>query len=204
MTLNPADWPGGLAYGAIFLAALIEGEVVFVAAAALVGQGSLHAVGVMIAGGLGASAGDQLAFYLVRHRIRSWLDRVAPLQRMGRALEHAVQRHAGWLAMAVRFAPGLRLTIIAACAYSSVSPWLFSICNLIGAAAWAVSLMALVAWLGPAWMSRLGLHGWWGVAVPAAVIAGADTTATRSRRQPSCFVSVAVTVRLPKDPSIVV
>lgn len=183
MTLNPADWPGGLAYGVIFLAALIEGEVVFVAAAALVGQGSLDPVGVVIAGGLGASAGDQLAFYLLRHRIRSWLDRVALLQRIGHALQHAVQRHAGLLAMGVRFAPGLRLTIIAACAYSSVSPWLFSICNLIGAAVWAVSLLALVAWLGPAWMSSLGLHGWWSVVVPAAVIVVVFVAAGRLARR---------------------
>jgi membrane-associated protein len=172
MTFNPAEWPGGLAYGIIFLAALLEGEVVFVAASALVGQGTLNAFGVVTAGTLGAAVGDQLAFYLLRARIRSWIDRAAIARRAGQALEHAVRRYGGWLAFAVRFAPGLRLTIVAACAYASVRAWVFSVANLAGSLVWAVSILWLVAWLGPAWLSRVGLHGWWAVAVPVAIVLG--------------------------------
>jgi membrane-associated protein len=167
MTLNPADWPGALAYGVVFAAALLEGEVVFVAAAALVGQGSLNALGVMTAGTLGAAAGDQLAFYLLRARIRSWLDRAAVARRAGHALEGAVRRHGAWLSFAVRFAPGLRLTIVAACAYAAVPGWVFSLANLAGALVWAAGILWLVGRLGPGWLAHVGLHGWWAVAVPA-------------------------------------
>jgi membrane protein DedA with SNARE-associated domain len=57
--MNPAEWPGGLAYVAIFVAAAVEGEIVFVTAAILAGLGRLSSSGVLIAGALGGSAGDQ-------------------------------------------------------------------------------------------------------------------------------------------------
>jgi membrane protein DedA with SNARE-associated domain len=172
MTLDPANWPGGLAYAIVFLAALLEGEIVFVAAAALVGQGALNGAGVIAAGTLGAAAGDQLAFYLLRARLRTWLDRAAVARRAGRALERAVRKHGAWLSFAVRFAPGLRLTIVAACAYAAVPGWVFSLANLAGALVWAVGILWLVARVGPQWLQRLGLHDWWAVVPPVVIVLG--------------------------------
>ena len=73
--MNPADWPAGLAYAGIFAAAAIEGEIVFIAAAILAGLGRLSFSGVLIAGALGGSAGDQFYFYALRSRAGSWLSR---------------------------------------------------------------------------------------------------------------------------------
>ena len=56
-------------YGGICAAAAIEGEVVFIAAAVLVAAGKLSQVGVVVAGALGAAAGDQFYFYLLRGRV---------------------------------------------------------------------------------------------------------------------------------------
>ena len=89
MTFTPADWPGDLAYVVVFLAAVIEGEVVFIAAATLAGQGSLNALGVVAAGTLGAAAGDQIPFYLLRYHVRSWLDRIPAMQRVSDTLVRA-------------------------------------------------------------------------------------------------------------------
>jgi membrane protein DedA with SNARE-associated domain len=60
-----------LAYFAVFLAAAVEGEVVFVAASVLVAMGHLNLVGVFVAAALGGSAGDQFFFYALRGRLRS-------------------------------------------------------------------------------------------------------------------------------------
>ena len=60
----------------IFLAAILEGEVVFVGASVLVAKGYLHPAGVMVAGALGGAAGDNIWFHALRGRLERWLDRV--------------------------------------------------------------------------------------------------------------------------------
>ena len=79
--MNPAHWPGGLAYLAVFIAAVLEGEVVFITASVLVGRGELNALGVLLAGALGGSAGDQFFFYVLRGRLHRWLDRFPRIAR---------------------------------------------------------------------------------------------------------------------------
>jgi membrane-associated protein len=170
MTFTPADWPGGVAYLVVFIAALIEGEVVFIAAATLAGQGSLNPFGVVAAGTLGAAAGDQIPFYLLRYHVRSWLDRLPAVRRVSARLVRAVTRRRALLAFLIRFAPGLRIAIASACAYAEVPPLIFSTCSILGALVWATCIVMLVGWLGPQWLSRLGLSGWWAFVVPAAAV----------------------------------
>ena len=168
--MNPADWPGGLAYVAIFVAAVIEGEVVFITASVLVGHGELHPLGVLIAGALGGSTGDQIYFYLLRGRLHRWLGRFPRIARRHRAITARVSRHSTAIVLASRFLPGLRTAIPAACAYAGVKPLKFSGLNLLSAFAWASAILATVAWGGPAAMARIGLKGWWGLAVPAVLL----------------------------------
>jgi len=183
VTLNPADWPGGLAYVVVFLAALIEGEVVFVAAATLAGQGSLDPLGVVAAGTLGAAAGDQIPFYLLRYRVRSWLDRLPAMRRVSGRLIVAVSRRGALLSFLIRFAPGLRIAIASACAYADVPPLIFSTCSVLGALVWATCIVGVVGWLGPEFLSRLGLSGWWAILVPALILLSLlKAIAWRSRR----------------------
>ena len=170
MTLDPAAWPDGLAYIVVFLAALIEGEVVFIAAATLAGQGSLDPFGVVAAGTLGAAAGDQIPFYLLRYHVRSLLDRLPAMRRISGTLVAAVRRRRAMLPFLIRFAPGLRIAIASACAYADVPPLIFSTCSVLGALVWATCIVVVVGWLGPQWLSRLGVGGWWAVLVPAFVL----------------------------------
>jgi membrane-associated protein len=170
MTFAPATWPAGLAYFVVFVAAMIEGEVVFIAAATLAGQGSLNALGVVAAGTLGAAAGDQIPFYLLRYHVRSWLDRLPVMRHVSDTLVRAVTRRRALLSFLIRFAPGLRIAIASACAYAEVPPLIFSTCSIAGAFVWATCIVAVVAWLGPQSLARFGLGGWWAVLIPALAI----------------------------------
>jgi membrane protein DedA with SNARE-associated domain len=168
--VNPAHWPGGLAYIVVFIAAVLEGEVVFVTASVLVGRGELHPLGVLIAGALGGSAGDQFFYYALRGRLHGWLERFPRIARHQRAVVARVRRHSTLMVLACRFLPGLRVAIPAACAYGGVPALKFSGLNLVSGLAWASMIMSVVAWGGPAAMTWIGLKGWWAIAIPAAMI----------------------------------
>jgi membrane protein DedA with SNARE-associated domain len=168
--MNPANWPGGLAYIVVFIAAVLEGEVVFVTASVLVGRGELNPLGVLIAGALGGSTGDQFFFYALKGRLHTWLERFPSIARHQRAVVARVKKHSTLMVLACRFLPGLRVAIPAACAYGGVSPLKFSSLNLVSALGWAAAIMSVVAWGGPAAMSWIGLKGWWGIAVPAVMM----------------------------------
>jgi membrane protein DedA with SNARE-associated domain len=168
--VNPADWPGGLAYIVVFVAAVLEGEVVFVTASILVGRGELNPLGVLIAGALGGSTGDQFWYYALRGRLHRWLERFPSIARHQRAIAARVKRNSTIMVLGVRFLPGLRVAIPAACAYAGVPPLKFSALNLVSALLWASGIMALVAWGGPAALQYFGLEGWWAIAVPGVMI----------------------------------
>ena len=168
--MNPAHWPGGLAYLVVFIAAVVEGEVVFVTASILVGQGELNPIGVLIAGALGGSAGDQFWYYALRGRLHRWLQRFPRIDRHQRAIVGRVRKHSTLMLLACRFLPGLRVAIPAACAYAGIGPLRFTTLNLVGALAWAGAIMSTVAWGGPTALSWIGLKGWWAIAVPGVLI----------------------------------
>jgi membrane protein DedA with SNARE-associated domain len=165
-----SDWPHGLAYVIVFAAAAVEGEVTFVTASVLVHLGRLNPVGVLVAGALGGSAGDQFFFYALRGRLQSWLSRFPSLHRRQTAVAARVGRHAVLMVLACRFLPGLRIAISAACAYAGVPARTYSPLSLISGFAWASTIMAIVAWGGPKWMAWVGLPGWWGALIPAGLI----------------------------------
>ncbi len=149
---------------------MIEGEVMFIAASVLVAAGKLDALGVMTFGALGAATGDQLYFYAFRGRIAGWLTRSRTIAARHTANVSRVRRHQSLMVLAIRFLPGLRIAITAACAYGNVSPLRFSTLNLVAAFAWAVVLMTLVSRAGPHVLGYLGISGIWGAIVPAALI----------------------------------
>ena len=160
---------GPLAYVAIYLAAIIEGEVVFVAASVLVASGQLRRWPVLVAGALGAATGDQMYFYALRGRMAGWLARFRPIAARQDAIVARVQRHRSLMILALRFAPGLRIAIAAACAYARVPRAQFSALNLtphsLGGA-----LLTLVSHVGPRALEHVGLSGIWGAIVPASLI----------------------------------
>jgi len=161
---------GPLAYAAIFVAAVVEGEVVFITAAVLVAAGKLNALGVMTCGAIGAATGDQIIFYALRGRIEGWLRRSRAIVARHSAIVARVQRHQSLMILAIRFAPGLRIAITAACAYGNISAVRFTTLNLIGAFMWAVVLLTLVSRIGPGALHYAGISGVWGAIVPGVML----------------------------------
>lgn len=151
-----------LTYFGIFVAAIVEGEIAYVAACALVAAGHLGPLPVIVAGSLGAATGDQAFFFVFRKRLNAWVARFPSLERKTAPLVAHVRRHSMLMVLLIRFAPGLRIALAAACAYVNMSPWRFSILNGVTAVLWAAGLMILVGWLGPVGLARFGLGGWAG------------------------------------------
>jgi len=154
-----------LPYCGVLIAAILEGEIAYIAAAALVAQGQLNPVGVFLSGAVGAAIGDQAYFYLFRGRLPRWLARYPSLQQRAAPLIGRVRRHTSLMVLLIRFAPGLRIAIAAACAWVDVSPLKFSVLNLLSAFAWAFTVLVLVGWLGPTYLEQYGLGGWKGALV---------------------------------------
>jgi membrane protein DedA with SNARE-associated domain len=138
-----------LPYAGITFAAIVEGEVAYIGAAALVAEGRLHPLAVFAAGALGASIGDQTYFYIFRGRLPRWLARFPSLQQKTAPLIERVRRHAALMVLLIRFAPGLRIALAAACAAVDVPPATFSVLDALSSLVWASALLILVAWFGP-------------------------------------------------------
>ncbi len=165
-----ADAGGAAPYFGVFVAAILEGEVLFVLAATLVSQGRLDPVWVAVAGAAGAACGDQFYFYALRGRLHRWVERFPRIANRGHALVRRVRQRESLLVFALRFSPGLRIALSAACAYANVPPWKFSVLNGLAAVIWAVGLLFLIAWAGPRWLPGFGISGWWSAVVPAAIL----------------------------------
>jgi len=158
-----------LAYIPIFIFAILEGEIYYITMCVAVAAGKLNWAGVLTAGALGGATGDQIWFYLLRGRIH-WLDRYPWMARHRDAVVHRVQDSQNLILVISRFLPGLRTAIPIASAYAGLHPLHFSSLNLVSAFLWASTIMLVVTKLGPGAMERLGLHGWWGALVPAALV----------------------------------
>ena len=157
-------------YVGILIAAIVEGEVAYIAAAAMVAHGRLNPLSVVLAGTVGAAIGDQAFFYLFRGRLPRWMARFPTLERKTAPLLDRVRQHSWLMVLLVRFAPGLRIAIAAACAWIEVPALTFSVLSLASAFVWAVALLGLVGWLGPAYLAHVGLGGWKGAALTGLLV----------------------------------
>jgi undecaprenyl-diphosphatase len=155
-------------YLAIYLAAVVEGEIYYSKVAADAAAGRLFWPWVLTAGALGGATGDQVWFYLLRGRIH-WLDRFPRLARYrDRVMTHVHNSETG-LVLVSRFLPGLRTAIPIACAYAGTRPIKFSALNLVSAFAWAGAILLFVKG-GSRTLSAFGLNAWWGPFIPAILV----------------------------------
>jgi membrane protein DedA with SNARE-associated domain len=158
-----------MAYLSTYIAAIIEGEIVYIGMCVAAAAGKFAWQGVLIAGALGGATGDQIWFYLLRGRL-DWLDRYPWMARHRDAVVHRVQDNEKLILLISRFLPGLRVAIPVASAYAGVKPLHFSLLNLASAFMWASAIMLVVTKIGPSAMDRIGLHGPWALVVPAVIV----------------------------------
>ncbi len=158
-----------LIYLSTYLAAIIEGEIVYISMCVLAAKGELLWPLVLVAGALGGATGDQLWFYILRGRLH-WLDRYPWMARHRDAVVHRVRDNEKLILLTSRLLPGLRTAIPIASAYAGVKPVHFSLLNLTSAFIWAGGIMFVVTKLGPGAMEKVGLKGWWGAIVPAVLV----------------------------------
>jgi len=125
---------------------------------------------VLVSGAFGAAIGDQAYFYLFRGRLPQWLAKYPALEEKAAPLVARVRRHQTLMVLLIRFAPGLRIALAAACAWVDVPARKFSILNLLSAFVWALVMLVLVAWFGATSMSYFGLDGWKGALVVGVVV----------------------------------
>jgi membrane protein DedA with SNARE-associated domain len=157
-----------LGYLAIYVAAIVEGEIYYSKVCTDAINGRLFWPAVLTVGALGGATGDQLWFYVLRGRIH-WLDRYPRLGRFrDRVIAH-VHSHESALVLVSRFLPGLRTAIPIACAYADVHPVKFSALNLVSAFAWAAAIMAFIKG-GASTLGAFGLNTWWGPFLPAILV----------------------------------
>ena len=157
-----------LSYVAIYVAAILEGEIYYSKVCADAIGGRLLWPAVLMAGALGGATGDQLWFYVLRGRIH-WLDRYPRLGKYRDSVIAHVHAHEAGLVLVSRFLPGLRTAIPIACAYAAVNPLKFSALNLVSAFAWAGAIMGLVKG-GATTLDAFGVSAWWGPFIPAIII----------------------------------
>jgi len=170
--MNWQPWLALWAYATVFVAAAVEGEVIFSLASVMVSIGKLDAAGVLLAGALGASAGDQFYFYAFRGRLRKWIDGIPGIARRRDLVTGRIQTHATRMILACRFLPGLRISIPVACAYAGVSPLRFSLLSLLSSLAWAAAVMGVITYLGPSVLNRAGISSWWTAVISAFMVLG--------------------------------
>ena len=163
-------WP----YVAIFTAAAIEGEVVYIGACVLAGMGHLSMLGVWMAGALGGSVGDQVFYYATRYATRSRLANWLLPDSSGGGIPTAglirwIRNRAGAMIMASRFLPGLRIAIPVCAAYANVEPLRFSLLSISSGILWAGGVLSFVTVLGPR-MGDLGIPTSWAMALTGATL----------------------------------
>jgi len=162
-------------YVLIYLGTAVEGEAALSVAALLAVTERLNDWGVVVAAAFGAATGDQVCFHLFRMGVRRWLadGRVPILRIPPYRIERAkafVQSHQSLASFTLRFMPGFRLAMLAACAWGGVSPIRLGLLNLASAFLWAAGLFFLITRGGPGLLQLVGVPAGWGAAIAAALL----------------------------------
>ncbi len=131
-------------YVVLFFAAAIEGDASLLTATYLAHFGYFSLAGVIATAAVGTCCANQVYYWLGRHHARSALQRLHSHRLFG-WLSRALRRHSPLLLFVSRFLYGLRIAIPLGCGASGVSPALFSVLDLAGAALWA-TVIGLAGW----------------------------------------------------------
>lgn len=153
-----AEWIESLGYLGAFLGAIVEGEVVFIAALQTVRLGYLDFYYVLLAVFLGAQVVDWSLFLAARRGGQAIIDKRPKLQPRFDKMSELVERRSTLLLLAYRFMYGFRIVLPTLFGISSVSLGRFALLSFIGTLLWVLiigytgfffseNLMAALNWL---------------------------------------------------------
>src|SRR3989338_153121 len=143
-------------YLALFIVTFFEGETILVLAGVAASFGKLELNWVMLTAFCGSYAGDQLWYYMGRHKGRQLLERNPRWHNMGERALRLIKRHPYLWVLSFRFFYGMRTVMPVAIGLSGYPPLRYLLLNGIGAIVWAVALGSTAFHFGAAMESLLG------------------------------------------------
>lgn len=135
-------------YLAILIGAFLEGETILVLGGFVAHNGHLDIVNVMLAAGVGALLGDQLYFYIGRHKGMAMIESRPHWQARSERIFNYLHKHQNLFILSFRFMYGVRTIAPFVIGASGISPVRYTVLNLIGAVLWAVAIGSLGYFLG--------------------------------------------------------
>lgn len=164
-------------YWAVFIWTFIEGESVFIAAAALAAAGLMEPVKVIVVAAAGAFAGHLFYFALGRWRGMQIIQTLPFLRshypRAKSILDKYLDHHGNWTIFIFQYLYGTRLVAAILFGCSSMSFWRFFFLQIINCISWALVIYAAGHFLGLAAMATLKRFGIVGLLVAIGVIVAA-------------------------------
>ena len=125
-------------FPALFVGAMVEGEVALVIAGFAAYLGYMNLGAVIAVGFIGSLVGDQMWFYLGRKKGIDLLKKWPQLRKRAQWAHRVLDKHSNWMLLLFRFAYGFRAIIPITIGTSRISAKRFFFFNTIGAAIWTI------------------------------------------------------------------
>ncbi len=159
-------------YWAVFLWTFIEGETVFIAAAALASAGIMQPWKVIIVAASGAFIGHLFFFAIGRWRGYEIIERFPFLKKHYPKANKILDHYAHWSIFIFQYLYGTRLVAAILFGASKIAFSRFLFLQIINCITWSLVIYAVGHMLGLAGVSVLRHFGIWGLVFAAALTAG--------------------------------
>jgi len=162
-------------YWAVFIWTFIEGETVFIVAAALAAAGLLETWKVIAVAACGAFIGHLFFFVLGRWRGEAIINAIPTLRRHAPKANLILDKYAHWSIFIFQYLYGTRLVAAILFGCSSIAFWRFFFLQIINCITWAIAIYTAGHFLGLAAMTILHEFGIWGLIAVLSITAIAAT-----------------------------
>jgi len=149
-------------YWAVFIWTFIEGESVFIAAAALTAAGIMEPWKVIIVAASGAFAGHLVFFALGRWKGMSIIESIPFLERHHPKANLILDKYAHWSIFIFQYLYGTRIAAALLFGCSSIEFWRFFLLQIVNCISWSLIIYAVgrvLGFAGLAILHRFGMVG---------------------------------------------
>lgn len=135
-------------YLAVFIGSFLEGETALLIGGFLAHSGHLQLLYVMLAAALGSFLGDQLYYYIGRHKGISYIDSKPQWRSRADVIFGYLHRHPILFILGFRFMYGLRTVAPFIIGASGYPPLPYTLLNIVGVTIWTLIIGSLGYYLG--------------------------------------------------------